>query len=110
MGFMDLSSAHEWMDGFATRIDVPQIPPLIEALQKVANRVFSGLVLAWCARRQHDSSSRTAACSAPQTSWRRTSVSVDGPRDPVDGSEKSRTSSRSGPQCPPMYLASARMF
>ena len=30
----------------STRVDVPQIPSLIVALQKVANRVFSGLVLA----------------------------------------------------------------
>ena len=28
------------------RLDVPQLPALIVALQKVANRVFSGLVLA----------------------------------------------------------------
>jgi ubiquinone biosynthesis protein len=28
------------------RVDVPQLPALIVALQKVANRVFSGLVLA----------------------------------------------------------------
>jgi len=28
------------------RLDVPQLPSLIVALQKVANRVFSGLVLA----------------------------------------------------------------
>jgi hypothetical protein len=30
----------------ATKLDVPQLPSLIVALQKVANRVFSGLVLA----------------------------------------------------------------
>ncbi len=30
----------------STRLDVPQLPVLIVALQKVANRVFSGLVLA----------------------------------------------------------------
>jgi predicted unusual protein kinase regulating ubiquinone biosynthesis (AarF/ABC1/UbiB family) len=30
----------------ATHIDVPQLPALIVALQKVANRIFSGLVLA----------------------------------------------------------------
>ena len=30
----------------STRVDVPQIPALIVALQKVANRIFSGLVLA----------------------------------------------------------------
>jgi general stress protein CsbA len=30
----------------STRVEVPQIPSLIVALQKVANRVFSGLVLA----------------------------------------------------------------
>jgi ubiquinone biosynthesis protein len=29
-----------------TKVDVPQIPALIVALQKVANRIFSGLVLA----------------------------------------------------------------
>jgi predicted unusual protein kinase regulating ubiquinone biosynthesis (AarF/ABC1/UbiB family) len=30
----------------ATHVDVPQLPSLIVALQKVANRIFSGLVLA----------------------------------------------------------------
>ena len=30
----------------STRLDVPQLPALIVALQKVANRIFSGLVLA----------------------------------------------------------------
>jgi len=30
----------------STHVDVPQLPALIVALQKVANRVFSGLVLA----------------------------------------------------------------
>jgi ubiquinone biosynthesis protein len=30
----------------ATHVDVPQLPALIIALQKVANRIFSGLVLA----------------------------------------------------------------
>jgi ubiquinone biosynthesis protein len=30
----------------ATHVDVPQLPALIVALQKVANRIFSGLVLA----------------------------------------------------------------
>jgi ubiquinone biosynthesis protein len=30
----------------STRVDVPQLPALIVALQKVANRIFSGLVLA----------------------------------------------------------------
>jgi ubiquinone biosynthesis protein len=33
-------------DDFATRVDVPQVTLLTEALQKVANRVFSGVVLA----------------------------------------------------------------
>ena len=31
---------------FQTRIDVPQIPLLLKGLQKVANRIFSGVVLA----------------------------------------------------------------
>jgi predicted unusual protein kinase regulating ubiquinone biosynthesis (AarF/ABC1/UbiB family) len=31
---------------FETRLDVPQLPVLLEGMQKVANRVFSGLVLA----------------------------------------------------------------
>jgi len=31
---------------FQTRIDVPQLPLLLQGLQKVANRVFSGVVLA----------------------------------------------------------------
>src|SRR5678815_3072741 len=30
----------------STHVDVPQLPSLIVALQKVANRIFSGLVLA----------------------------------------------------------------
>jgi hypothetical protein len=30
----------------STHVDVPQLPALIVALQKVANRIFSGLVLA----------------------------------------------------------------
>jgi predicted unusual protein kinase regulating ubiquinone biosynthesis (AarF/ABC1/UbiB family) len=33
-------------DGLTTHVDVPQLPGLVVALQKVANRVFSGLVLA----------------------------------------------------------------
>jgi predicted unusual protein kinase regulating ubiquinone biosynthesis (AarF/ABC1/UbiB family) len=33
-------------DDIGARVDVPQLPSLIVALQKVANRVFSGLVLA----------------------------------------------------------------
>jgi ubiquinone biosynthesis protein len=31
---------------FETRVDVPQLPLLVQGLQKVANRVFSGVVLA----------------------------------------------------------------
>ena len=31
---------------FQTRLDVPQIPLLLQGLQKVANRIFSGVVLA----------------------------------------------------------------
>jgi hypothetical protein len=31
---------------FETRVDVPQLPLLLQGLQKVANRVFSGVVLA----------------------------------------------------------------
>ena len=43
---IDLITARLAANDFETRIDVPQIPPLIEALEKVANRIFSGLVLA----------------------------------------------------------------
>jgi hypothetical protein len=31
---------------FATRVEVPQLRILLDGLQKVANRIFSGLVLA----------------------------------------------------------------
>jgi len=43
---LDLITARLASNEFETKIDVPQITLLIEALQKVANRVFSGLVLA----------------------------------------------------------------
>lgn len=33
-------------DGLISHVDIPQLPGLIVALQKVANRIFSGLVLA----------------------------------------------------------------
>jgi ubiquinone biosynthesis protein len=43
---LDLISARMASNEFATKVEVPQFALLIEALQKVANRVFSGLVLA----------------------------------------------------------------
>jgi ubiquinone biosynthesis protein len=43
---LDQITARMANDGFSTHVDVPQLPSLIVALQKVANRVFSGLVLA----------------------------------------------------------------
>ncbi len=43
---LDLITARLAANDFQTRIDVPQISLMMEALQKVANRVFSGLVLA----------------------------------------------------------------
>jgi predicted unusual protein kinase regulating ubiquinone biosynthesis (AarF/ABC1/UbiB family) len=43
---LDLITARLASNEFETRIDVPQITLMMQALQKVANRVFSGLVLA----------------------------------------------------------------
>jgi predicted unusual protein kinase regulating ubiquinone biosynthesis (AarF/ABC1/UbiB family) len=43
---LDLITSRLASNDFSTRIDVPQIQLMIQALQKVANRVFSGLVLA----------------------------------------------------------------
>ncbi len=43
---LDLITARMAANEFETRINVPQLTLAIEALQKVANRVFSGLVLA----------------------------------------------------------------
>jgi len=43
---LDLITSRMASNDFSTRIDVPQIQLMIQALQKVANRVFSGLVLA----------------------------------------------------------------
>jgi ubiquinone biosynthesis protein len=43
---LDLITSRMAANEFATRIDVPQITLMMTALQKVANRVFSGLVLA----------------------------------------------------------------
>lgn len=43
---LDLITSRLASNDFAARIEVPQITLLIQALQKVANRVFSGLVLA----------------------------------------------------------------
>jgi predicted unusual protein kinase regulating ubiquinone biosynthesis (AarF/ABC1/UbiB family) len=43
---IDLISARLAANDFQVRVDVPQLLLTIEALQKVANRVFSGLVLA----------------------------------------------------------------
>ncbi|MGH7623075.1 MAG: ABC1 kinase family protein, partial [Gemmatimonadaceae bacterium] len=43
---LDLITSRLASNDFETRVDVPQISLMMEALQKVANRVFSGLVLA----------------------------------------------------------------
>jgi len=43
---LDLITSRMASNEFQTKIDVPQITLMMEALQKVANRVFSGLVLA----------------------------------------------------------------
>ena len=43
---LDLITSRLASNEFETRIEVPQITLMMEALQKVANRVFSGLVLA----------------------------------------------------------------
>ncbi|HEY4303348.1 MAG TPA: AarF/UbiB family protein [Gemmatimonadaceae bacterium] len=43
---LDLITARLAANEFATRIEVPQMTLLMAALQKVANRVFSGLVIA----------------------------------------------------------------
>jgi len=43
---LDRISARLADNDISTHVDVPQLPSLIVALQKVANRVFSGLVLA----------------------------------------------------------------
>ena len=43
---LDLITARMAANEFETRIEVPQVTLMMEALQKVANRVFSGLVLA----------------------------------------------------------------
>jgi hypothetical protein len=43
---MDLITQRLAANEFETRVDVPQLARLLEGMQKVANRVFSGLVLA----------------------------------------------------------------
>jgi hypothetical protein len=43
---LDQITAHLANSDLATHVDVPQLPSLIVALQKVANHIFSGLVLA----------------------------------------------------------------
>jgi ubiquinone biosynthesis protein len=43
---LDLITSRMASNEFETKIDIPQLSLMIEALQKVANRVFSGLVLA----------------------------------------------------------------
>jgi ubiquinone biosynthesis protein len=43
---LDIITSRMAANEFETRIDVPQLTLMIQALQKVANRVFSGLVLA----------------------------------------------------------------
>ena len=43
---LDLISSRLASNDFETKINIPQLSLMIQALQKVANRVFSGLVLA----------------------------------------------------------------
>jgi predicted unusual protein kinase regulating ubiquinone biosynthesis (AarF/ABC1/UbiB family) len=43
---LDIITSRMASNEFTTRIDVPQLALIIEGLQKVANRIFSGLVLA----------------------------------------------------------------
>jgi hypothetical protein len=43
---LDLITSRMASNDFETKINVPQLSLMMEALQKVANRVFSGLVLA----------------------------------------------------------------
>jgi len=43
---LDIITARMASNEFSTRIDVPQLTLMMEGLQKVANRIFSGLVLA----------------------------------------------------------------
>jgi ubiquinone biosynthesis protein len=43
---LDLITQRLASNEFSTRVDVPQVTLIMEALQKVANRVFSGVVLA----------------------------------------------------------------
>ena len=43
---LDQITARFANNDLSTHVDVPQLPSLIVALQKVANRIFSGLVLA----------------------------------------------------------------
>jgi ubiquinone biosynthesis protein len=43
---LDLITSRLASNEFETKVDIPQISLMMEALQKVANRVFSGLVLA----------------------------------------------------------------
>jgi len=43
---LDLITARLSSNDFETKINIPQLSLMIQALQKVANRVFSGLVLA----------------------------------------------------------------
>jgi ubiquinone biosynthesis protein len=43
---LDLITARMASNEFETKVEVPQLTLMMEALQKVANRVFSGLVIA----------------------------------------------------------------
>jgi hypothetical protein len=43
---LDLISERLSSNEFSTRVEVPQLALVIQGLQKVANRVFSGVVLA----------------------------------------------------------------
>ena len=56
---LDLISARIASNEFETKIAVPQMASMIEALQKVANRIFSGLVLAGIAGRERHDPCRT---------------------------------------------------
>ena len=43
---LDLITQHIAANDFALKVDVPEIPVLLKGMQKIANRVFTGLVLA----------------------------------------------------------------
>jgi hypothetical protein len=43
---LDLITQRFAANDFAVKVDIPEIPVLLKGMQKIANRVFTGLVLA----------------------------------------------------------------